>query len=95
MNAEPLAEGQEVYERQELIYLPVGDEFIGEIKVHETNLKKIYPGLPVRIRIDALPGQIFQGKIAKIAPLPDAQSMWMNPDLKVYNTQVVIEDGAG
>ena len=38
MNAEPLAEGQEVYERQELIYLPVGDVFVAEIKVHETNL---------------------------------------------------------
>ena len=93
MNAEPLAEGQEVYERQELIYLPVGDVFVAEIKVHETNLKKIYVGLPCRIRIDALPGQVFNGKIIRIAPLPDAQSMFMNPDLKIYATQVELEGG--
>ncbi|MBR0459427.1 MAG: HlyD family efflux transporter periplasmic adaptor subunit [Victivallales bacterium] len=94
-NTEPLQEGQEVYERQDLIALPTADTFIAEIKVHETNLKKIYIGLPVRIRVDALPGQIFTGKIQKIAPLPDAQSTFMNPDLKLYNTVVSVEGGAG
>ncbi len=94
-NTEPLQEGQEVYERQDLIALPTADTFVAEIKVHETNLKKIYIGLPVRVRIDALPGQIFMGKIEKVAPLPDAQSTFMNPDLKLYNTTVSIEGGAG
>jgi HlyD family secretion protein len=92
-NAQPLEEGQEVFERQELIYLPTADTFDAEIKVHETNLKKIFIGLPVRIRIDALPGQVFLGKITRIAPLPDAQSMFMNPDLKIYNTTVSIDGG--
>ena len=89
-NTEPLAEGQEVFERQELIYLPTAETFIAEIKVHETNLKKIYTGLPARLLIDALPNQVFQGRITKIAPLPDATSMFMNPDLKLYNTTVEV-----
>ena len=93
-NTEPLQEGQEVYERQDLIALPTADTFVAEIKVHETSLKKIYPGLPVRVRVDALPGQIFMGKISRISPLPDAQSAFMNPDLKLYNTIVDIEGGA-
>ncbi|MBQ6472231.1 MAG: efflux RND transporter periplasmic adaptor subunit [Victivallales bacterium] len=93
-NTEPLQEGQEVYERQDLIALPTADTFVAEIKVHETNLKKIYPGLPVRVRVDALPGQIFMGKVSRISPLPDAQSAFMNPDLKLYNTIVDIEGGA-
>ena len=33
-NQEPLAEGQEVRERQEFIYLPTADTFIAEIDVH-------------------------------------------------------------
>ena len=94
-NTQPLEEGQEVFERQELIYLPTADTFDAEIKVHETNLKKIFIGLPVRIRIDALPGRVFLGKITKVAPLPDAQSMFMNPDLKIYNTTVSIDGGDG
>jgi len=90
---EPLAEGQEVRERQELIYLPTADTFIAEIDLHESNLKKVYPGLPVRVSVDAVPGRVFRGEIAKISPLPDAQRMWANPDLKVYKTQINIEGG--
>ncbi|HOQ04951.1 MAG TPA: efflux RND transporter periplasmic adaptor subunit [Anaerohalosphaeraceae bacterium] len=88
---EPLMEGQEVHERQELIYLPLGYSAIAEVNVHEASLKKVHPGLPVVITVDALPGRRFMGKVDSIAPLPDAQSMWMNPDLKVYNTQISIE----
>jgi len=91
---EPLAEGQQVRERQELIYLPTGSAFLATVSVHESSLRKIRPGLPVRITVDALPGRTFEGTIASIAPLPDAQSMWMNPDLKVYETQIHISGGA-
>jgi HlyD family secretion protein len=92
-NVEPLAEGQEVRERQELIYLPTADTFIAEVKIHESSLKKVYVGLPVRLMIDALPGTTFTGKVSKIAPLPDPQSMFMNPDLKVYDTEIEIQGG--
>lgn len=92
-DGEPLAEGQEVRERQELIYLPTGDTFQAEVDVHESNLKKIYPGLPVRIRVDAVPGQVFSGTVVKISPLPDGQRSWINPDLKIYKTQININGG--
>ena len=92
-NQEPLAEGQEARERQELIYLPTADTFIAEIDMHESNLKKVYPGLPVRVKVDAVPGVVFKGTVDKISPLPDAQRMWANPDLKVYKTQINIEGG--
>jgi len=62
--------------------------------VHESSLEKIQVGLPVRVTVDALPGKVFSGKVASIAPLPDARSMFMNPDLKVYPTQIDIEGGA-
>jgi HlyD family secretion protein len=92
-NVEPLAEGQEVHERQELIYLPTADTFMATVKVHESSLKKIYAGLPVRVTVDALPGRELTGTVAKIAPMPDAQSMFMNPDLKVYATEIHIDGG--
>jgi hypothetical protein len=41
--------------------------------------------------VDALPGKTFTGRVEKIAPLPDAQMVWMNPDLKIYNTEVYLE----
>ncbi len=90
-NQEPLREGQTVREREELIHLPTTSSYIVEAKVHESSLEKIRLDLPVLITIDALPGKSFKGRVSTIAPLPDAQSMFMNPDLKVYNTQINIE----
>ena len=90
-NSEPLDEGQVVRERQELIHLPTGSSFKAEVDVHEVFLAKIHTGLPVILKVDALPGQTFQGKVVTIAPLPDAQSAWLNPELKVYDTVIHIE----
>ncbi len=88
---EPLEEGREVREREELIYLPIGNLSKAEITIHESNLEKTQIGLPAIITVDALPEKTFYGTIAQIAPLPDAQSMWMNPDLKVYNSEIYID----
>jgi RND family efflux transporter MFP subunit len=90
-NREPLDEGVEVFERQELIYLPTADSAMAEVDIHEASLEKVRVGLPAIITVDALPGQQFVGTVSKIAPLPDSQSMWMNPDLKVYNSDVYLE----
>ncbi len=89
-SVQPLDEGREVYEREELIYLPIGNLSKAEITIHESNLEKTQIGLPAIITVDVA-RNTFYGTVAKIAPLPDAQSMWMNPDLKVYNSEIYIE----
>jgi HlyD family secretion protein len=90
-NQEPLDEGREVREREELIYLPTASAVKAEVKIHEASLQKVKAGLPVVVTVDALPGKVFTGQVEKIAPLPDAQMVWLNPDLKVYNTEVYLE----
>ena len=94
-STEPLDEGQDVRERQELIYLPTGTSVKAEVDIHESSLKKVKVELPTIITVDALPGKSFFGRVASIAPLPDAQSMWMNPDLKIYNTEVYLDGNDG
>jgi len=93
-NREPLDEGVEVWERQELIYLPTADSAMAEVDIHEASLEKVRVGLPALITVDALPGQKFIGTVGRIAPLPDSASMWMNPDLKVYNSDIYLEGEA-
>jgi HlyD family secretion protein len=88
---EPLETGQQIKEKQELIYLPTADEMIAEVQVHESNLNNFRLGLPVSITVDAMQGKTFIGVVSRIAPLPDPGSMWMNPDLKVYPTEIKIE----
>ena len=90
-NREPLDEGVEVFERQELIYLPTTASATAEVDIHEASLEKVRLELPAVVTVDALPGKKFIGTVGKIAPLPDPQSMWMNPDLKVYNSEIYLE----
>ncbi len=89
---QPLKEGREVREREELIYLPTAQSMLAEVKVHESSLKKVQVGMPCRVTVDAAPGRVYAGKVARIGVLPD-QGGWMNPDLKVYNTEIHLDDG--
>jgi HlyD family secretion protein len=60
-----------------------------EIKVHETWVDKIEPNQPANITVAAFPDETFTGKVLKKAPLA-AQTDFLNPDLKVYLTDVSI-----
>jgi len=90
-NTEPLDVGQQVRERRELIHLPTSDKVKAEIKVHESSMRKVKVGLPVVVTVDALSERAFTGRVVKIAMLPDAQMVWLNPDLKIYTTEVHID----
>ena len=88
---QPLADGVDVWERQELIYLQKSTSTVAEVDLHEASLQKVRVGMPAVVTIDALPGRRFMGTVTHIAPLADAQSMWMNPDLKVYRTEIALD----
>ena len=90
--SEPLAEGQQVRERQDLIHLPTSKGFNAVVGVYEASLDKIRTGLPVIVTVDALSGERYTGRVTFIAPLPDPQSAFLNPDLKIYNTVVELDD---
>ena len=92
----PVEEGAMVRERQKLITLPDISVMRMDVKVHESAIDNVRTGQKARVSIDAISGRVFHGTVRQVAPLPDSQSSWLNPDLKVYNTQVIIdEDLAG
>jgi HlyD family secretion protein len=83
--------GASVHERQTIMSLPNTAEMAVEIKIHESSIDKVRPDLPARITVDSLPDKTFSGKVLKVAPLPDQANFFMNPDLKVYNSEVSID----
>lgn len=82
--------GAEIRERQKIISIPDPSGMKVEIKIHETWVDKIQPGQEAKITITAFPDKEFTGKVLKKAPLADPEE-WLNPDLKVYSTEVSIE----
>jgi hypothetical protein len=86
-----VAEGESVSEGQTIISMPDTATMIAEIGVHETEVDKIRVGQPATIVMDAFPDRVLEGEVTEVAPLPDQQRGFMNPDLKVYKTLVRID----
>ncbi len=85
-----IEQGAEVPEGYKIITIPDASEMKAEIKVHETWIDKIEPNQPAKITVAAFPEKTFTGKVLKKAPLAD-QTDFLNPDLKVYLTDVSID----
>ena len=89
---EQVREGALVREQQPIITIPDMTKMALKVRIHETYIKKIHKGQPVRITVEAFPDKVLSGEISKVGVLPDSQNMWMNPDMKVYLTTITIKD---
>jgi HlyD family secretion protein len=87
-----IEEGATVRNRQEIIKLPDTSRMKVTVKVHESHVNMIRPGLPAFVTLDSMPDERFAGIVEKVGLLPDTQSRWGNPNLKVYNTDIHITD---
>ncbi len=92
-NAQPIQEGTSVRERQEIITIPNAGGMIAEASLHESVLKQVEIGMDVDVTVDALHNQVFKGHVTSLAVLPDQNSWWANPNLRLYKSTVAI-DGA-
>ena len=91
-NESMVEEGATVRMRQELIKIPDTSRMKVIIKVHESQIGQVVEGQPAFIVLDSMPDDRFRGEVRKVALLPDSQSRWGNPNLKVYSTEIVITD---
>ncbi|HSU55139.1 MAG TPA: efflux RND transporter periplasmic adaptor subunit [Candidatus Dormibacteraeota bacterium] len=87
-----IEEGAVIRNRQEIIKLPDTSEMKLQVKIHESHINQIRVGQPAYVVLDSMPDQRFRGSVNRIAPLPDSQSRWGNPDLKLYATEVLVTD---
>ena len=88
-----IEEGAQVFERQSLITLPDTSSMKVVIRVHETQIEHLNIGAPAVVELEGYSGRRFSGKVSKIAVLADSQNRWLNPNLKEYETEVLL-DGA-
>ncbi len=93
-NDRQIIEGAEVFERQEIIKIPNTTSMIVKAKVHESVIARIREGQKAIVSVDAIPDQVFDGVVKKVAVLPDSRDRWMSPDVKVYQVDITIEKGS-
>ena len=81
-----------VRQRQEIVKLPDVSRMLADVKISESRIRQLRPGMAAYVTVDCLPKRIFKARVRKVGVLPDSQASWMNPDVKVYSTEVLIED---
>ena len=87
-----IEEGATVRERQEIITIPQSGGMIAEVSLHESVIKKVKPGQTCTISVDSIPDKEFNGVVEFVALLPDSGSSWMNPNQRLFRTNISIVD---
>lgn len=87
---EPVYEGMDVREGQDIVILPDITRMVAEIKVHEAQIDKVATGQPAQVHVDAFPDRTFSGTVAEVSSLPDPTNR--NRDLKVFRVKVMIDE---
>jgi multidrug resistance efflux pump len=87
-----LEEGLMVRQRQELIRLPDVSKMLAEIRIEEARVAQVRAGMTAYIEVRNIPHRRFKGTVRRVALLPDAQASWMNPDKKVFPTDILVDE---
>lgn len=85
-----IREGAMVRERQAIIRIPNTNIMIARAKVHESMISRVGEKYPAKVRVEALTNSVFDATVEKVAVLPSSQSRWMNPNLKLFDVDVLL-----
>jgi multidrug efflux pump subunit AcrA (membrane-fusion protein) len=86
-----IAQGEPVQYGQKILSIPDLSHMLVNVRIHEAFINQMRAGLPVSVRVDAVPGRALTAKVksvANVASPPD----WMSPDVKVYQAYVEITE---
>ncbi len=90
-NDNPIREGVLVQERQPLIEIPDLASLGVKVSIHESVVERVQEGQPATVLVDAFPDRPIPGVVKTVARLPDPPDSWLNPDLKVYSTEIQLD----
>jgi len=86
-----IEKGASLRKGQDIIHLPDLDQMLVSLKIHESRINQVKPGLFVQVRIDTVPDRSFKGKISYVAPVASAAERW-GSNKKVFKCEVSINE---
>ncbi len=66
--------GNQIQPNQALFQIDDFDPLEAKVSVPERDMQKIKAGQPVQMLVDAVPGQVFVGSVARVRPIVDAKT---------------------
>ncbi len=91
-NSGPIQVGKEINNGQIILRIPDLSHIQLKTSINESQIDALAVGQQAIIRVDALPGKVFNGKVATKAVLPSSTDAWLNPDLKVYELNLEFDE---
>jgi membrane fusion protein (multidrug efflux system) len=59
----------------------------------ERDLRRVTPGTPARVDVDAFPGEVFEGRVARIAPVLDPATRTAQMEVEIPNPSFRLKPG--
>lgn len=87
---EAISEGATLKLGQPIITIPDMSKLGVDVNIHESHIKKVSLDQKVLITAESVPDRVLEGRVAKVAVLPDSNASRYNPSLKVYPATVEI-----
>jgi multidrug efflux pump subunit AcrA (membrane-fusion protein) len=84
-----IEEGVTVRERQVIIRLPDPRRMQVKAKINEAKIALVSEGMPVEVRLSAMPDQVFEGFVERVNEYP-APVAWWAGNIKQYETFIKI-----
>jgi HlyD family secretion protein len=91
-NTGPIRAGSEIRPRQTILQLPDLSRMAVNVGIHEAQIDSVQVGQEAAVTVEAIPNRTFSGTVTKKAVIPSSQSSWLNPDLKVYETKITVNE---
>ena len=87
-----IAAGEQVQQGQTLITIPDTSRMMVATRIHEADRHKVREGLTCLVKVPAVPGETFVGKLTKIDRFADSERGWINPNLKEHAVEILLDD---
>ena len=87
-----IAKGEQVYPGQTLLTIPDTSQMMVTTRIHESDRHKLTEGLTCVVKVPAVPGSTFTGKLTKIAKFADSERGWFNPNLKEHAAEILLDE---
>lgn len=88
-NRQKIKVGDEIRRGSPLIGLPDLSQMKVLATIHETDIRKISVGMPAKVRLDAFPREIFQGKIITIGKI--CRDKDDDSHVKVFDIEILLD----
>ncbi|MCB1235298.1 MAG: efflux RND transporter periplasmic adaptor subunit [Verrucomicrobiae bacterium] len=88
---EAISQGATLKLGQPIITIPNMSRLGVDVDIHESHIKMIQLGQKAVINADAVADKTLEGRVTKVAVLPDSNASRYNPTLKVYPATIEID----